>query len=90
MDYVIHDKIGLVYANKKVISKQRKVVLYLIKQIGANLLRGSSVMNISLPVGIFDKRSLLHVCATDFAWAPYFLEPAFEKSDPLEKMKLVI
>lgn len=47
-------------------------------------------MNISLPVIIFDKRSLLQVPAYEFSFAPYFLERAALCSDPLERLKWVI
>lgn len=52
---------GLVLINKEIISRQNHVISYLIKRIGGNLLKGKSVMNVSLPVYIFDKRTLLQV-----------------------------
>ena len=52
---------GLIYKDDKVISEQSKVLAYLIKKIGRNLLKGESIMNISLPVTIFDTRTLLQV-----------------------------
>jgi hypothetical protein len=51
----------LIYKKKEVIEKQRAVVGYLMKKIGANLLTGKSIMNVSLPINIFDVRSLLEV-----------------------------
>jgi hypothetical protein len=51
----------LIYKNKEVIEKQRAVVGYLMKKIGANLFTGKSIMNVSLPINIFDVRSLLEV-----------------------------
>jgi hypothetical protein len=52
---------GLIFKNKEVIEKQRAVVGYLMKKIGVNLLSGKSIMNVSLPINIFDVRSLLEV-----------------------------
>jgi hypothetical protein len=52
---------GMLFTNTAMIEKQRGVALYLIKKIGLNLIRGKSVMNISLPINIFDYRSLLEV-----------------------------
>ena len=52
---------GLVLKDKDIISRQDKVIGFLIKKMGSNLLKGKSVMNISLPVTIFDKRTLHHV-----------------------------
>jgi len=52
---------GLLYKNKTVIDKQRGVITYFLKNIGMNLIKGKSVMNISLPINIFDSRSLLEL-----------------------------
>ena len=52
---------GLILRDKEMISRQDKVIGYLIKKMGSNLIKGKSVMNISLPVTIFDKRTLHHV-----------------------------
>lgn len=49
---------GLIYVDYSVIKKQRESVTYLVKKIGVHLLKGESVMNISLPVHMFDERSL--------------------------------
>lgn len=52
---------GLIFKDEKIIKEQNKVISYLIKKIGNNLLKGESIMNISLPVTIFDTRSLMQV-----------------------------
>ena len=38
---------------------QKDVIKYIFKQIGSNILKGKSIMNMSLPVDIFDNKSLL-------------------------------
>ena len=50
---------GLIYTDDIVLQKQRAVIGSLIKQIGEKLMKGESVMNIALPVTIFDERTLL-------------------------------
>lgn len=50
---------GLIYTDLATVEIQREAVGYLVKSIGANLFKGESVMNISLPVKMFDCRSLL-------------------------------
>ena len=50
---------GLEYIDKETINKQRGILTYLIKKVGSNLLSGKSIMNVSLPIYIFDYRSLL-------------------------------
>ena len=52
---------GIEFTNQEVIDKQRSVAGYLIKNIGLNLIKGKSIMNISLPINIFDTRSLLEL-----------------------------
>jgi hypothetical protein len=64
---------GLIYLDKEVMGHQEKVIGYIIKKIGSNLLSGKSIMDISLPVQIFDKRTLLQVLAYEMSLAPIFL-----------------
>ena len=59
-DYVINrGEIGVEFSNQEIIKKHRGIISYIIKKIGINLLSGKSVMNVSLPINIFDHRSLL-------------------------------
>ena len=52
---------GLIFKDQEVIERQDKVIGYLIKKIGSNIIKGKSVMNISLPINIFEGRTLLQV-----------------------------
>ena len=81
---------GLVFKNKDVIDRGSKVISYLLKKIGSNIIKGKSVMNVSLPVYIFDRRTLIQVQAYELSYAPYFLERAFISVDKVEKLKWVI
>jgi hypothetical protein len=54
-----YTKEGLEFINQDLIQKQRGVIGHLIKKIGANFFQGKSIMNISLPINIFDCRSML-------------------------------
>lgn len=49
------------YLNTEVIERSRAVAGYLLKSIGSNLMKGKSIMNISLPINIFDHRTLLEL-----------------------------
>lgn len=49
-----------------------------IKQLGSNIMSGKSIMNMSLPVEIFDNRSILERVAMGFGYAAKFLIPASE------------
>jgi hypothetical protein len=50
---------GLEYINQEILKKQRNVLSHMLKKMGANFLQGKSIMNVSLPVNIFDSRSTL-------------------------------
>ena len=50
---------GLEFIDAEILTKQRSVITYLVKNIGSNLLQGKSIMNVSLPIYIFDERTLL-------------------------------
>jgi hypothetical protein len=52
---------GLEFIDQETLKKQRGVFSYMVKKVGANLLTGKSIMNVSLPIYIFDPRSVLEV-----------------------------
>lgn len=49
----------MVFVNQAEIDAQKDVIKHIIKQIGSNLVSGKSIMNMSLPVEIFDDRSIV-------------------------------
>lgn len=73
-DFVRHDTAALAYTDQELLVEQRRVIIYLAKKIGVNILTGKSIMNVSLPIKIFEARSFLEKIAKDFAYAPYFLD----------------
>lgn len=50
---------GLIFTDSALLEKQRNSISYLIKKVGSNIMKGKSIMNISLPVFMFDERTLL-------------------------------
>ena len=48
---------GLEFINQSVMEKQRSVLSYMLKSVGANFFNGKSIMGISLPINISDYRS---------------------------------
>jgi len=88
--YDIDPDDGLVYKDYDIISKQRKLIFTLIKQIGANIVRGKSIMNVSLPVYIFEPYSLLDRTAALFCYVPSMIEPIVDIVDPIERMKMLM
>lgn len=79
---------GIEFINQDVINKQRSILSYLLKKIGGNLLSGKSIMSISLPIYIFDYRSLLESEAFHYRIAQKFLSPAAD-CNTLDRLKLV-
>jgi len=78
---------GLIWKDYDQIEKQRKAAFQLIKSVGSNLLRGKSVMNVSLPVIVMEPQTMLHRVASKYGYFPIYAEKIIEKSDPIEKMK---
>ena len=56
---------GVEWIDQEKINKQRNVISYLVSKVGMNILSGNSIMNISLPINIFDERSLLETHIND-------------------------
>ena len=88
-EYQVSQKKELVFIDQAVIDGQKDSLIFVIKQIGANLVSGKSVLNVSLPVDIFESRSLLERSAASFGIAPDYLLPIAE-ADPLTQIKSII
>lgn len=74
--------------NQELIQGQKDSLKFIVKQIGANIISGKSILNVSLPVDIFESRSLLERSASSFGYAPKFLKPVAE-ADVLTQIKAV-
>jgi len=60
------------------------------KQLSSNLLSGKSIMNMSLPVEIFDSKSMLDLIATSFGFIPHYLSKALTCTNPVEQIKYIV
>jgi hypothetical protein len=89
-DWIINKDGDFVFLNQRVINAQKDVLRFIVSQLCTNLIRGKSIMNMSLPVDIFDDRSLLERNACCFGYAPIFLKQAATLTDEVEQMKLVM
>ena len=58
--------------------------------MGTNLIQGKSIMSISLPIELFDKKSHLEILVNNFTYAHHFFNKANESNIVLEQMKLTI
>ena len=77
----------LVYTNKNFLEKQRNMFSYFVKKIGKNIFQGKSIMSISLPIFIFDTRSLLEMWVWQNGYCSNYLELAGKTKIPLERLK---
>ena len=90
MDYVNQaDKPGLLYKNEDAKKKIYKTAKYLVAKMGKNILTGKSILNVSFPVFIFDKRTLHQAFCHEHRLAPYYLTRAAYSPDVLERLKWV-
>ncbi|CAD8071900.1 unnamed protein product [Paramecium primaurelia] len=87
-DWEILENGGLRFINKKKLEIQKEVITFMLRKLGSNLLMGKSLISISLPVNIFEKRSNLERACYSLGYI-WLLEKAGELQDPLEQMKLV-
>ena len=84
--YQVTEQNELFFINQNLIEGQKDSLKFVIKQIGANLISGKSILNVSLPVDIFESRSLLERSAGQFSCAPKYLRPVAD-ADSLTQMK---
>ena len=90
IDYVSQpEKTGLLYKNEEAKKKIYKTAKYLVAKMGKNILTGKSILNISFPVFIFDKRTLHQAFCHEHRLAPYYLTRAAYSPDVLERLKWV-
>ncbi len=80
---------GLEFINQELLKKQRGIMTYMIKKIGTNLLNGKSIMNVSLPINIFDQRSILETFAYANIYHPIFFSKLDETISNLDRMKIL-
>eukprot|EP00954_Amorphochlora_amoebiformis_P027515 1385996-Amorphochlora_amoeboformis.AAC.1 len=61
---------GCKYSSKDGLSLNRTVITHLVTSLGKNIMEGKSVINISLPVTIFEPRSFLQRMTDHWSYAP--------------------
>ena len=90
-DYVNSpEKSGLLYINEQEKTKIYKSFKILITKFGKNLFEGKSIINVSFPIILYDKRAYSQVLAHELRTLPYFITRACFSKDKLEKLKWII
>jgi len=86
----VTNEIGdLVFTNKDKIKAQGGIIMKMFKRIGAHLLTGKNVLNVSFPIEIFGTDTNLERLCKGMAYAPHFLENKIGVT-PLQRMKAAI
>jgi hypothetical protein len=89
--YFISKRGGVECINETELKCQKGIVIDLIKSAGKQLMDGQNFVGVSLPVKIFESRSMLERIIDWWAFGPIYLSKAAEiKNNPLERMKLVV
>ena len=83
------EKSGLLYIDEEAKKIGYEAVKYLVAKFSKNVLQGKSILNISLPVFMFDKRTLHMAFAYEQKFAPIFLTMAALSVDKIERLKWI-
>ncbi|CAK4077459.1 unnamed protein product [Aphanomyces euteiches] len=81
---------GVKLTDKDIAKKQNGVLMEVIKNMGTKLLDGKSAVSLSLPVRIFEPRSMLDRLVDLYLYAPNYLSAANDTSDMVERFKLTM
>ena len=85
----IPEKSGLLYINEEGKNIGYRAVKYLVSKFTKNILESKSILNVSLPVFMFDKRTLQMGFAHEQKLAPILLAKAAYSNDKFERLKWV-
>jgi hypothetical protein len=87
--YVVKDLEGVFCTNEEVVAKQSGVFTEMAKQFAKGLFN-SGTISMSLPIRVFEPRSMLERYTDWWAYAPFLLKKAGNCSNKLEAFKYVI
>lgn len=76
--------------DKESLKNQEGIVSDVLKRLAKSIAEGRGVVGVSLPIRIFEPRSLVERITDWWAFAPVYLTPGAQKTDPLERFKSVI
>mmetsp|Transcript_1426 Transcript_1426/g.4252 ORF Transcript_1426/g.4252 Transcript_1426/m.4252 type:complete len:430 (+) Transcript_1426:162-1451(+) len=85
-----HEEGGLAFSNKELLASQRGAIVEVGKELGRKLLTGSfNLINLSMPVKMFESRSYLQKLADVWVY-PRLLDEAVAATDPVERMRWTV
>lgn len=80
----------MIFIDKEVLAAQKGIMKMILKQLSTNFMTGKSIMNMSLPVEIFDRRSMLEAIADSYGFLATYATKIVAATDPIEQIKYVI
>lgn len=86
--FVVKDSTGIYSTDKEVVEKQSGLIKDVLGQLVKNI--GGSSMSLSLPVKVFEPRTMLERITDWFAFAPKIMKEASQLNDNVEVLKKVI
>lgn len=87
--YIRQSSGGLVLMDKELLARQRKLLGHMVKEVAKYIRERKSLVSLSLPMYVFEPKSLLHRVCYMLGYAPVFLERAATE-EPIERLKLVV
>ncbi|KAF4321723.1 hypothetical protein BBO99_00004288 [Phytophthora kernoviae] len=82
---------GLQFQDRETLKRQQGVFKEVMMQVGSQILSGKLSVRASLPIHIFEPKSLLERVANGWNYAPTVLKKAaLSRADPVERMKFVM
>lgn len=85
-----HEEGGIAFVNKELLEQQRSAIVELIKDMGRKILSGNlNLINMSLPVKMFEPRSYLEKLADVWVY-PQYLEQAAQAQDPAQRIRFIV
>lgn len=88
-DFDIKDKEGVQCNNDDINQRQSGIFADIFTQFAKNLFRGGNI-SLSLPIRVFEPRSMLERFVDWFSFSPILLKKANEQNDPIEAFKYAI
>ena len=77
------------FTDKAYLKSQQGVTSEMLKRVAKAIFEGRSLATVTMPVRIFEPRSMTERCSDWFCFAPVYLTPASQTKDPLERIKYV-
>jgi len=90
INYFRYPEGGVECRNYEELRTQEGLILDLMKRAGKQLIEGKDIVAISLPVRIFEPRSMVERITDLWGSGPHYINLACKTQDPVQRMKLIM